>query len=421
MPNLRNRRSREVAPTLAVTDLGGGEAELVLYGDVCEDEPRDWYTGEPKDIQTVTTQRLNRELDAIRGASHLTVRLNSCGGDVFAGIAIHNVLRSLDMPITVRIEGLAASAASVIACAGDTVVAMPGSVLMVHEPMSCLFGYYNQTDLDLVKQDLDACSRAIKAIYEQKTGMDSQSIDEMVRAETWLVGQEIVDAGFADALEDGNDGEDGEVQEQEGTEAVINGVRHDLSSCRHVPDLAAKVAASVKRARIAKADPVRVAAIKQTNQPKPPEAVTAAPVANTEEPPQAAQERGEGPMDLTELRAQHPDLVAEIEAAAARHERDRIAAIDEIAAGIPADMVADAKYGNPVSAEALALAALRADAQAGRRHLADAMADAAESGVEDVEAAPGTDDPQAAADAVAADAAAYAARIVNQINGKEVR
>ena len=416
MPSLLNRRRSSagtVEPCFAVTDLGGGDAELVLYGDVMGDEPRDLWTGEPTGEQAVSTERINAEMERLRGASRVTVRLNSCGGDAFAGIAIYNALKGLDADITVRIEGIAASAASVIACAGDTVVAMPGSIFMVHDPACALFGYYGAADLDLIKADLEATHRALCGIYAQKTGMDEASVEEMVRAETWLVGPEIYDAGFADEYDDHEAADPDEVGEQDEEGAVINGVRHDMRAYRRVPDLAARVAAS------ASAGPDRKQPIRTQ---EPPAAGADAAVANREEPPQAAQERGEGPMDLTELRTQHPDLVAEIEAAAAKQERDRIAAIDEIAPGIPADMVADAKYANPVSAEALAFRAMKADAERAAAYMRDAKEDAEESGAEGVETDPEKDDdPEAAKRKECAEAAAYAAGVVNKLNGKEVR
>ena len=416
IPSLLNRRRSSagtVEPCFAVTDLGGGDAELVLYGDVMGDEPRDLWTGEPTGEQAVSTERINAEMERLRGASRVTVRLNSCGGDAFAGIAIYNALKGLDADITVRIEGIAASAASVIACAGDTVVAMPGSIFMVHDPACALFGYYGAADLDLIKADLEATHRALCGIYAQKTGMDEASVEEMVRAETWLVGPEIHDAGFADEYDDHEAADPDEVGEQDEEGAVINGVRHDMRAYRRVPDLAARVAAS------ASAGPDRKQPIRTQ---EPPAAGADAAVANREEPPQAAQERGEGPMDLTELRSQHPDLVAEIEAAAAKQERDRIAAIDEIAPGIPADMVADAKYANPVSAEALAFRAMKADAERAAAYMRDAKEDAEESGAEGVETDPEKDDdPEAAKRKECAEAAAYAAGVVNKLNGKEVR
>lgn len=428
MPNPKKKRpsGARTAPCFAAVDLGGGDAELVLYGDVMENEPRDWLTGEPTGEQAISSERINAEMEKLRSASRVTVRLNSGGGDAYTGIAIYNALKALDAEVTVRIEGLAASAASVIACAGDTVVALPGSVLMVHDPMLPLYGWYSTADLDALRQDTEACHRALCDIYVKRTGMDLASVEEMVRSETWLVGYEIVDAGFADEYDAHEDADADEVeQEEDGT--VIAGVLHDLSACRRVPDLAARVAASVRTTRAASAISSMVASAgsgyeqRPTTQAPPEAAETAAPVANKQEPPQAAQERGEGPMDLSELRAQHPDLVAEIEAAAAKHERDRIAAIDEIAAGIPADMVEDAKYGTPISAEALAFAAMKADAAKAKAHVADAMADFEASGAADVEAVAAVEDTEAAGEAEAANAAAFAANLVNQINGKEVR
>lgn len=337
-------KAHEVAPRFAVADMGGGEYELVLYGDVMDEEPRDWWTGEPTGEQATTTELVNREMAALKNASHVTVRLNSCGGDLYAGLAIYSALRALDADVTVRIEGIAASAASVIACAGSEVVVGPGSIFMVHEGSMGLMGWYTRPDIEALLSDMDAGVRAMAGVYAEKTGKPEDEIRQMMADETWLVGEEVVDAGFADtydaAVPDTEPEEDGDT-------AVIAGVRHDLAAFQHVPDLAA---------RIAKAK----------------EGITArAAVPDSVVPQHAAEEEGEQIMNLSELREQHPDLVAEIEAAATQRERDRISAIDEVAAGIPADMVADAKYGSPITAEQLAYRAMKAQA-AGRKAEADA-------------------------------------------------
>lgn len=370
------RRARPVEPRLAAADLGGGEAELVLYGDVMAEDSRDWWTGEPDGRPAVTSEAINRELDKLRGAERVTVRLNSCGGDLYTGLAIHSVLKSLAADVTVRIEGIAASAASVIACAGDRVVATPGSIFMVHEGALGLLGYYTGHDLRALIADMDAGVRAMLGVYAEKTGRPEDELREMVEAETWMVGQEIVDAGFADELESADGEQDGGAVEDEGDgEVMVAGVLHDLSRFRHVPDLAA-----------------RVAAVK--------EAPAHSAVSDSQEPPLAAtEEKGETFMDISELREQRPDLVAEIESAAVKAERDRLSAIDEVAEGIPAEMVADAKYKNPVTAEQLALAALRArgaeraakaaaERDAAAKFLADAQSDADESGADEVGADP---------------------------------
>lgn len=381
----RPARDARVAPRFAVADMGGGEYELALYGEVMDDEPRDWWTGEPTGEQAATTAAINQQMAQLQGAEHVTVRLNSCGGDLYAGLAIYSALNSLDADVTVRIEGIAASAASVIACAGDTVIAGPGSIFMVHEGSLGLMGYYTPADLQALMEDARAGVKAMCNVYVDKTHRDRAEIEQMVAAETWLVGREIVAAGFADAYDETAAPE--EIEQERDGEAVIAGVAHDMTAFRRVPDLAARVASASTAAITTQETPAHDA------------------VVDMQAPPMAAtEEKGERSMNLSELREQHPDLVAEIEAAAVKAERDRLAAIDEVASGIPADMVADAKYSQPCSAEQLALKALKAqasaakaEAKAERKAAADFLAateeDEQESGAGDVEAAPtGTDE-----------------------------
>ena len=381
----RPARDARVAPRFAVADMGGGEYELALYGEVMDDEPRDWWTGEPTGEQAVSTAAINQQMAQLQGAERVTVRLNSCGGDLYAGLAIYSALKNLDADVTVRIEGIAASAASVIACAGDTVIAGPGSIFMVHEGSLGLMGYYTPADLLALMEDARAGVKAMCNVYVDKTHRDRAEIEQMVAAETWLVGREIVAAGFADAYDETAAPE--EIEQERDGEAVIAGVAHDMTAFRRVPDLAARVASASTAAITTQETPAHDA------------------VVDMQEPPMAAtEEKGERSMNLSELREQHPDLVAEIEAAAVKAERDRLAAIDEVAGGIPADMVADAKYVKPCSAEQLALKALKAqassakaEAKAERKAAADFLAatdeDEQESGAGDVEAAPtGTDE-----------------------------
>lgn len=425
MPSLPNHRGRSrVAPVFNVADMGGGEVELTLYGEVTEEDSRDWVTGERDGLPLVSTESINERYPELAAASHVTVRLNSCGGDAFAGVAIHNVLKSIAADVTVRIEGIAASAASAIACAGDEVIAMPGSIFMVHEAAAPLLGYYSIADLDLVAKELDGCNRSLRNVYAAKTGKTDGELAALMSEETWLVGQEIVDAGFADRLESDPDADPDEVEEEGDGEVAIAGVLHDFRAYRNVPsDLAARVAASVRSAATLRGAHFGGAATARAAHPadtqEPPVEAPAPAVADMTEPPQAAEQRGETPMDVTELRAQYPGLVADIESAASEAERARIAAIDEIAAGIPADMVADAKYTNPVSAETLAFNAMKADRAAAAAYVADALSDAGESGAAAVAAAPAApEDGASAEDRAAAEAMANAVGIVNQMMKK---
>ena len=115
-----------------VAKVNGSSAELTLYGDICSEAPRDWWTGEKIDGQYITPEGFLEDLETIKDASNITVKLNSCGGDLYTGIAIHNALKALKGEKTVIVEGIAASAASIIMCAGDNVQVYPGSLIMIH-------------------------------------------------------------------------------------------------------------------------------------------------------------------------------------------------------------------------------------------------------------------------------------------------
>ena len=115
-----------------VATVGDDEAEITLYGDVMSRQPTDWWTGEPEPGLYITPEGFMEDLAAVKDKGHITVKLNSCGGDLYTGIAIHNALKALSGEVNVVVEGIAASAASVIMCAGDTVTVYPGSLVMIH-------------------------------------------------------------------------------------------------------------------------------------------------------------------------------------------------------------------------------------------------------------------------------------------------
>lgn len=406
MPRLfQPNKAKPVTPVFNVANLGGGEAEITLYGEVMEESPKDYWSGESIDGVYISVQEFNEKLDEIKDASHITVHLNSCGGDLFAGLAIHNVLKALPATITVKVEGIAASAASVIACAGDEVVVMPGSIFMVHSAAAFLFGYYNSSDLTTMCSQIDACNKSIVNVYAAKTGRDIAELSELVEAETWLIGDEIVDAGFADALDESSTSTT-EVDE-DGEGIVTNGLRHDVSAFHNLPT--ARIAAAMKAGRHG-TDEVTTG-VEGDNPAAADAHISAA-------PPQAAEKEGEDmdyeSLTLDNLRAERPDLIREVENAAATAERERIAAIDGIAASVPADMVEDAKYANPMDAAQLALAAMQRDAQARAAYVADAKEDEHDSGAEDVPAAPEPseeEDEKAEAQASVDEAIAYVKKI----------
>lgn len=141
-----------------------------------------------------------REIEDTSG--ELTVRVNSPGGDVYQGLSIMNALRAYDGTVTAVIEGLAASAASFIAVGGaDRVVVRPTAELMIHEAMSFVGG--NADEMQKAITDLDRISANLASIYAEKAGGDPGEWRDQMKAETWFSAQEAVDAGLADAVEDG--------------------------------------------------------------------------------------------------------------------------------------------------------------------------------------------------------------------------
>lgn len=160
-----------------------GNAELYFFGDICAD-PWEAYFADgtcPQDVVDFLSQCEKYE--------NVDLHINSGGGDAFAGIAIYNILKRHNGKITTYIDGLAASAASVIALAGD-VVKMPKSAeLMVHQPWSVAVG--NAEDMRKCADNLDNCCASIMAVYyDNKTNeTTNEEIEEIVKAETWLTAE----------------------------------------------------------------------------------------------------------------------------------------------------------------------------------------------------------------------------------------
>lgn len=139
---------------------------------------------------------VKESLDA-HGDGPLVVLLNSPGGDAFEGVAIYNLLRSHPGKITVKVLGLAASAASVIAMAGDRIEMGDGAQMMIHSAWGIVAG--NQDDLRDFAELLDGLDRSVADLYSKRTGLTVASVLALMKAETWMTAKESVEEGFADA------------------------------------------------------------------------------------------------------------------------------------------------------------------------------------------------------------------------------
>ena len=382
--NSRLRMGPAPAPAAAPTDtatkfwnvatVGDDEAEITLYGDVMSRQPTDWWTGEPEPGLYITPEGFMEDLAAVKDKGHITVKLNSCGGDLYTGIAIHNALKALSGEVNVVVEGIAASAASVIMCAGDTVTVYPGSLVMIHGVSVYLWDSLNIQDMKQLMKGMDASERAVAEIYNAKTGIAVDTLRGMMTKETWLTGREALEKGFADNLLE--DEEDPDMSMSHDRKVLyVNGIGHNVEGLRHIPG-------TIPIQKSAKPAARPAANIRPTNQAAKPEG-------------------GKNHMTLEELKAQEPDLVSQIEQAAVgaataqttdavTAERQRLAAIDSIAASIPDQkMVHDAKYGdNPCTAQELCFRVMQQSAASGQNFLANYEKDGAASGVGDVGAAP---------------------------------
>jgi ATP-dependent Clp protease protease subunit len=144
----------------------------------------------------VTPMQFKSELEGDGG--DVTVWINSPGGDVFAAAQIYNMLMEYKGNVTVKIDGIAASAASVIAMAGSRVLMSPVSMLMVHNPSTMAFG--DREEMNRAIALLDEVKESIINAYEIKTGQSRAKLAHLMDAETWMNASKAVELGFADEI-----------------------------------------------------------------------------------------------------------------------------------------------------------------------------------------------------------------------------
>lgn len=160
---------------------------LFLNGTIAEES---WFDDD------VTPQLFKDELNA--GSGDITVWINSPGGDCVAAAQIYNMLMDYKGNVTVKIDGIAASAASVIAMAGTKVLMSPVSMMMIHNPMTVAFGDSGemQKAIDMLASVKDSIINA----YEIKTGLSRTKLSHLMDAETWMDANKAVELGFADEI-----------------------------------------------------------------------------------------------------------------------------------------------------------------------------------------------------------------------------
>ena len=347
---ISNKNGPVKAYNMAILD--DDSAEINMYGDVYMEAPRDWRTGERQEGQYIAADEFLEDLEEIKEKSNITVHINSGGGDLYAGLAIYNRLKALKGHVTTINDGLAASAASLIFQAGNTRKMNAGSNLMAHGVGGFLFGFYMVEDLEELVTQFKAHNKAIVNVYAEAMGVSYNEAKSLIKSETWLTGQEAIDKGLADELI--------EEEEEDPEENLFNSFIRKLSG--YNPGTLNRYAMPAAAPQVVNKLPEKEEEI----------------MANTVE----------------ELRAQYPDLVAQIEDAAEEkarvEERNRIKGLEEIS-GAVADkaLMEEAKFGeSPMTVEELSVTAMKQQSKLQASILKSLEEDAKNSGTGDIKASP---------------------------------
>ena len=205
------------------------EATIYLYDAIVANEiEAQWFGGVAADYFVKTLASIDSPI--------VNIRINSPGGDVFAGRAIENAIRQSDKTIVAHIDGFAASAASYVALAADSVQIAPGGFFMIHNAWTFAMGdaYELMQTADL----LDKIDESLIKTYAKETGQDPAQIAEWMKAETWFSAEEAIQYGFADAISEAS---------------PKDMAKWDLSAYKHAPNGGA-VASDTKDSEAIKAE-----------------------------------------------------------------------------------------------------------------------------------------------------------------------
>ncbi len=170
----------------------GGEPEMELYGYISE---YSWWEDE------ITPKIFKDDLYRYGAGGPITIRMNSYGGDVIAASLIHTIIKDYPGRVTVQIDGVAASAATVVAVAGDRIRMQETSYFMIHDPLAVFFlAALNIEELSRMVDSLKAVKEGIVNAYETRTGLSRSRLSKLMTDETWMDAQKAIDLGFADEV-----------------------------------------------------------------------------------------------------------------------------------------------------------------------------------------------------------------------------
>jgi ATP-dependent Clp protease protease subunit len=269
--------------------------------------------------ESVSASQFSKDLkDLGDDVDEITVSLNSAGGSVFDGLAIRSFLKNHKAWVIMRVEGWAASIASIIMTAGDEIIICLGGQVMIHEPMNQVFGtsavFRKQADI------LDKIRDSLIEVYQSKTNLDKETLIKMMEVETWMNADEAVADGFADRIE-ANTAVDLSMM---GAVAMVNNVQFDTNWFKNAPKIPQNTAI------VPPATPI-IPAVDIVN------------VQNKEDEPI---------MNEDELKAKYPELYNQVMESGRTSERERINGLNALASAPgAATFVADAIQNGGNAAE----------------------------------------------------------------------
>ena len=332
-----------------------GNSEILLYGPIAGESS--WWGDE------VTPRSFAEDLESL-GGKDVTVRINSGGGDVFAAHAIHNQLIAYKGKVTVVIDGLAASAATIIAVAGDRIIMPSNALFMIHNPAIGLSDYYGAEELAQAVNALNAIKDSIVAAYRKRCKVSAEEIAAMMDAETWMGAAECLEKGFVDEI-------NGSVTPVlNGNSLIVNSVQFDTCKFKNTDALKACINHKMEGKTMSKLEEIlNGLGLKVVDESQP---TASAPAQNVV--PQAAVDNAE-----------------EIAKAAINAERKRVADLEALDSGDNAAVTAiinqakaDGKTAADVQPYIDAVKALPPVQNAAQKVVADMIDDAKTSGAEGI-------------------------------------
>lgn len=199
------------------------KGEIYIYGEICGNKCWD---------EDVVPTELSDKLNSLKSATEVSLFVNSPGGSVFAGMAIYNLIARFPKRITAYVDGLAASIASVIVMAADSVWVSATSMLMIHNPSGVVMGEAHEMRKTALL--LDKVKGLITDVYVKKTGLPSGEIETMMDDETWMGGKEAFSLNFADEIDERGEGSTNMVPQTNGS-VLFNGLAVDVSGFKSFP------------------------------------------------------------------------------------------------------------------------------------------------------------------------------------------